>query len=86
MWAKPGEPCGVSVFHFARGFKQAAGLPPHRHLTEMRLAEACALLRNRTLPVGEVAKAVGFTHSHFTAVFIRRLGMTPTDFRDVLQG
>jgi AraC family transcriptional regulator len=77
---------GVSVFHFARSFKRATGLPPHQYLTEMRLVEACALLRNRSLPIGQVAKAVGFTHSHFTAVFIRRLGMTPTEFRDVLDG
>jgi AraC-like DNA-binding protein len=32
-----------------------------------------------------VAQAVGFTHSHFTALFTRRLGMTPTKFREVLR-
>jgi len=76
---------GMSVFHFARGFKHAAGVPPHRYLTEQRLAEARTLLHNPDLSIGEVARAVGFTHSHFTALFARRMGMTPTRFRKVLE-
>src|SRR5262245_24890920 len=75
---------GVSPFHFARGFKQATGLPPHRYLTALRLSEARALLHNRRLTVGDIAKAVGFTHSHFTVAYTRRMGMTPTQFRELL--
>jgi AraC family transcriptional regulator len=80
------DAAGVSVFHFARSFKQATGLPPHRYLTDIRLAEACSMLRQGNRPIGEVAQAVGLTHSHFSVVFLRRLGMTPTQFRDVQQG
>jgi AraC family transcriptional regulator len=76
---------GVSAFHFARGFKRATGLPPHRYLTEQRLMEARALLHSPNLSIGGVAQAVGFTHSHFTALFTRRMGMTPTRFRAVLR-
>jgi AraC family transcriptional regulator len=76
---------GVSAFHFARGFKRATGLPPHRYLTQQRLLQARALLHNPSLSIGEVAQAVGLTHSHFTALFARRLGMTPTKFREVLR-
>jgi AraC family transcriptional regulator len=75
---------GVSSFHFARGFKQATGQPPHRYLRELRLAEARVLLHDRRLAVGDVAKAVGYTHSHFTAAYACRMGMTPTRFREVL--
>jgi hypothetical protein len=32
-----------------------------------------------------IARAVGYAHSHFTAVFTRHMGMTPSMFRDVLQ-
>jgi AraC family transcriptional regulator len=78
------DAAGVSAFHFARGFKRATGVPPHRYLTEQRLLQARALLHNPSLSIGEVAQAVGFTHSHFTALFTRRLGMTPTRFREVL--
>ena len=80
------DAAGVSVFHFARSFKQATGMPPHQYLTEMRIAEACSLLRYGSRSIGEVAHAVGLTHSHFSVVFLRRLGMTPTQFREVLQG
>ena len=80
------DAAGVSVFHFARSFKQATGLAPHQYLTEIRLAEACSLLRYGSRQIGEVAQAVGLTHSHFSVVFLRRLGMTPTQFRDVQQG
>jgi AraC family transcriptional regulator len=79
------DAAGVSAFHFARGFKRATGVPPHRYLTEQRLLQARALLHDASLSVGEVAQAVGFTHSHFTALFTRHLGMTPTKFRKVLR-
>jgi AraC family transcriptional regulator len=76
---------GMSVFHFAHGFREAMGRPPHRYLVELRLSHARTLLHDAGLPIGEVARAVGFTHSHFTAVFTRHMGMTPTTFRDVLR-
>jgi AraC family transcriptional regulator len=76
---------GMSVFHFARGFKYDTGEPPHQYLTELRLAKARTLLHNPELSIGDVARAVGFTHSHFTALFARRMGMTPTRFRKVLE-
>jgi AraC family transcriptional regulator len=78
------DAAGMSVYHFARGFKHAAGMPPHRYLTELRLAQARTLLHDPRLSIGEVARAVGSTHSHFTALFARRMGMTPTQFRGVL--
>jgi AraC family transcriptional regulator len=79
------DAAGMSVFHFARGFKYATGVPPHQYLTDQRLAEARTLLHNPGLSIGDVARAVGFTHSHFTALFARRMGMTPTRFRKVLE-
>jgi AraC family transcriptional regulator len=76
---------GMSLYHFARGFREATGRPPHRYLMELRLCEARTLLHDPRLPIGEIARTVGFTHSHFTAVFTRRMGMTPRAFRDVLE-
>ncbi|MFX9336526.1 AraC family transcriptional regulator, partial [Acinetobacter baumannii] len=34
----------LSRFHFARGFKQAVGQPPHRYVAARRLERAKALL------------------------------------------
>jgi AraC family transcriptional regulator len=76
---------GASLFHFARAFREATGRPPHRYLLQLRLCEARTLLHDPGLPIGEIARAVGYTHSHFTAVFTRHMGMTPSMFREVLQ-
>ena len=75
----------MSLFHFAKAFKQATGRPPYQYLTEQRLSQARTLLHDPRLSIGEVARAVGFSHSHFTAVFARIMNMTPSKFRDVLE-
>ena len=74
---------GMSLFHFAKAFKQATGQSPYQYVKEQRLRHARALLHG-SMSIGEVAKAVGFSHSYFTAAFARRMGMTPSKFRDVL--
>jgi transcriptional regulator GlxA family with amidase domain len=74
---------GMSLFHFARGFRQATGRPPHRYLLELRLSEARTLLHDAGLPIGEIARTVGFTHSHFTACVRPADGHDTSTFRDV---
>ena len=76
---------GMSLFHFAKAFKQATGRTPHQFLTDQRLLHARSLLHDGRLSIGQVARCVGLSHSHFTAVFARQMGMTPSKFRDVLQ-
>jgi AraC family transcriptional regulator len=78
------EASGMSLFHFARGFREATGRAPHQFLLEQRLYQARGLLHDPRLTVGDIARTVGLTHSHFTAVFARHMGMTPTQFRSVL--
>jgi AraC family transcriptional regulator len=78
------QAAGMSMFHFARGFKEATRSPPHRYLVEQRLLRARTLLHDPKRPIGDVARAVGYTHSHFTALFTRYMGMAPSRFREVL--
>jgi AraC family transcriptional regulator len=75
---------GMSLFHFAKAFRQATGQAPHQYLTVQRLLQARALLHDEGLSIAEVASSVGLSHSRFTAVFTRRMGMTPSAFRGVL--
>lgn len=75
---------GMSVFHFAKAFKQATGQAPHQYLTALRLLQARAFLHDRSLSVAQVAALVGLSHSHFTAVFRRKMRMSPREFREVL--
>src|SRR3954469_942782 len=51
---------GVSEAHFARSFKQAFGLPPHRYLLTRRIERARALLRDTDLPIIDVAFQTGW--------------------------
>ena len=37
---------GISEAHFARSFKQAFGIPPHRYQLTRRIERATALLRD----------------------------------------
>ena len=51
---------GVSAAHFARSFKQAFGVPPHRYLLTRRIERATALLRDTALPITEIAFQTGW--------------------------
>lgn len=64
---------GVSEAHFARTFKEAFGVPPHRYLLTRRLERAIALLRDTDLPILEIALATGW----------KSLGTFGRTFRDV---
>ncbi|MEO8903186.1 MAG: AraC family transcriptional regulator [Polyangiaceae bacterium] len=51
---------GVSDAHFARSFKEAFGVPPHRYLLTRRIERATALLRETELPITEIAFQTGW--------------------------
>jgi AraC family transcriptional regulator len=72
----------LSAFHFARAFRRATGVTPHRWVTERRVARASELLLRSELPIAEVAYAVGLaSQSHLTRVFARSRGETPAAYR-----
>jgi transcriptional regulator GlxA family with amidase domain len=63
----------VSEAHFARSFKQAFGVPPHRYLLTRRIERATALLRDTDRPITEIAFDTGW----------ESLGTFGRTFRDV---
>jgi transcriptional regulator GlxA family with amidase domain len=63
----------VSPAHFARSFKEAFGLPPHRYLLTRRIERATALLRDSALSITEIAYQTGW----------RSLGTFGRIFRDI---
>lgn len=73
---------GVSPAHFARAFKAAFGLPPHRYLLTRRIERATALLRETDLPVTEIAFQTGWTSlGAFGRTFRDVTGTSPTGLR-----
>jgi transcriptional regulator GlxA family with amidase domain len=64
---------GVSEAHFARSFRDAFGVPPHRYLLTRRIERAKALLRDTDLPITEIAFQTGW----------ESLGTFGRTFRDI---
>jgi transcriptional regulator GlxA family with amidase domain len=74
---------GVSEAHFARSFKAAFGLPPHRYLLTRRIERATALLRDTDLPIIEIAFQTGWESlGTFGRIFRDITGESPTEFRN----
>ena len=77
---------GVSAAHFARSFKRAFGLPPHRYLLTRRIERATALLRDTDLPIIEVAYETGWNSlGTFGRIFRDIAGKSPGEFRELDQ-
>ena len=72
----------VSEAHFARQFKQAFGVPPHRYLLTRRIERAIALLRDTDLPITEVAYQTGWNSlGTFGRIFRDITGESPGELR-----
>jgi AraC family transcriptional regulator len=72
----------TSEFHFSREFRRAMGVTPHQYVVERRIDKAQRLIEKSELSLAEVAWATGFpSQSHFTTVFRRHTGETPSAWR-----
>jgi len=73
---------GVSEAHFARSFKRAFGIPPHRYLLTRRIEQANTLLRDTALSITEIAFATGWESlGTFGRVFRDINGRSPSAMR-----
>lgn len=76
------ECAGLSYSHFLRAFRQTVGIPPHKHLRNLRVKEAERLLIETDLPLREVARRTGFSsQSHLTTMMKKSLHVTPGELR-----
>lgn len=67
-----------SPTHFARAFKSAMGLAPHKYVMRRRLERAQQLIL-RQVALAELALTLGFAdQSHFTKAFTAAFGLTPS--------
>ena len=73
---------GVSQAHFARCFKDAFGVPPHRYLLTRRIERATALLRDTDRPITDIAFETGWgSLGTFGRTFRDVTGESPGEFR-----
>ncbi|PKV78237.1 helix-turn-helix domain-containing protein [Nocardia fluminea] len=67
---------------FAARFQAATGLTPGRYLTKLRIERAQLLLTDPDVPVGAVARRLGYrSETAFGRAFRRQTGRTPSDWR-----
>jgi transcriptional regulator GlxA family with amidase domain len=73
---------GVSEAHFARSFKDAFGVPPHRYLLTRRIERARALLRDTDRSITEIAFETGWNSlGTFGRIFRDVTGQSPSELR-----
>jgi YesN/AraC family two-component response regulator len=74
--------CNMSPSRFCREFKAAFDVTFVEYLATYRMTQAKRLLANPSMPVADVAAAVGFNDpSYFTRVFRRQEGVSPSEYR-----
>ena len=74
----------VSSSYLTRLFRQQMETSPHDYLLRYRITRAKQLLAETELPVGDIAKQVGFTsESNFSYRFSRMCDITPRAYRNL---
>jgi AraC family transcriptional regulator len=72
----------LSLYHFARAFKQSFGVPPHRYHMDRRMDRAKNLLRRSAFSVTQIGNQIGFHEaSSFTRAYRKFVGVTPSEYR-----
>ena len=75
----------VSARHFIRIFRKHYNATPIDYLLRLRLSHALELLRNSRWNITEVAGRCGFSDSnYFSRQFRRRYGLSPRDYKTML--
>jgi AraC-like DNA-binding protein len=72
----------LSGIHLARLFRQLTGQSFADYLRQLRLDEACRLIRETNEPLHTIAEQCGFGNTnYFFTVFRREFGITPATYR-----
>jgi AraC family transcriptional regulator len=76
----------LSISHFSRAFRESFGQPPAAYVKVRRIRHAQVLMLNTREPLSQVALDSGMSdQAHFTRVFRRVAGVSPSLWRRQLQ-
>lgn len=76
--------CGISQTYFHRLFTERYGMSPKEYIIRLRIDRAKQLLPDTSLTVRQIANLCGYAEPcHFTREFTKRVGMTPTAYREM---
>jgi len=72
----------LSPYHFIRVFKAYTGKTPYDYFLDIKVGRARELLIRENKSITEVCYLCGFNNlSHFTALFKKRVGLSPSVYR-----
>lgn len=75
----------VSREHLSRVFQRQLQTTPYRFIVDQKVQQACLDLKNTTDSIKEIAADLGFrSPAHFTQVFSRSTGRSPSAYRNSL--
>jgi AraC family transcriptional regulator len=77
---------GMSAHHFAEMFRRSTGRSPHQYVLLRRIERAKQCLRDSRRSVIEAGLDAGFNNpSHFSRMFRKFVGISPSRFRSEMQ-
>ncbi|MDO4787633.1 MAG: response regulator [Johnsonella sp.] len=78
------EQVGLSPTYFSSVFKKDTGMTFLEYLSEKRMEEAKALLKDTQIPIAGICEQVGYSDlRHFTKLFIKNSGLKPNEYRKI---
>lgn len=81
-WCRLSVDFGASYSKLRHLFAEQTGVSPSLYHLNLRIEEAKRLLKESVLSVQEIAQKTGFSDpNHFSTIFSRKAGMSPTKFR-----
>ncbi len=75
--------CNINIRYMSRLFKRYANITPHEYIMRLKLNKAANLLLISSLPIKDIAEAVGFADPyHFSRNFKKFHSLSPRDYRN----
>ncbi len=72
----------MSTCWFIRSFREYAGMPPGRYLTDIRIRKAKELLESTDYSIGEIGGITGYENPlYFSRIFKKTAGVSPAEYR-----
>ena len=73
---------GLNRSYFGKLFKETMGFSPQQYMIQYCMTKAAELLKGSRIPVGEVARSVGYENQlHFSRAFKNTYGISPSQYR-----
>jgi len=74
---------GINEAKLKEGFRELYGNSIHTYIQQLRLEKAKQLLLTTTMPITDITYHIGYSHvTHFTTLFKKETGLTPTEYRN----